>query len=137
MLRRKQMPAELQPAWEAFQAQAERVETARQALLSCLPVGRVEPAPIEVGLDLLRDELAEVEPVLADWRVPAVEERWQACREAMAEAVEAIPEAHHVAGTTGELEELLDAVADVVAPLDAWLEAERHWLRLRTRPVRA
>jgi hypothetical protein len=134
MFKRKQMPADLVPAWEAFQAQAERVEQARQALLSCLPVGRVEPAPIGVGLDLLRDELAAVEPQLGAWRVPAVEAHWAACRESFAEATEAIPEAREVAGTTGELEELLDAVGDVVAPLDAWHDAERHWLRLRVRP---
>jgi hypothetical protein len=133
MFKRKQMPPELAPAWEAFQAQAERIEKARQALLSCLPVGRVEPAPIAVGLDLLRDELAAVEPDLGAWRVAQVETRWQECRQAFTEAREAIPEALEVAATSGELEELLDAVGDVVAPLDAWHDAERHWLRLRVR----
>ncbi len=133
MLRRKQMPEELRPAWEAFQEQAERVEKARSALLSCLPVGRVEPAPIGVGLDLLRDEIAAVEPHMEVWRVPAVEADWQACRAAMKESVEAIPNAHHVAETTGELEELLEAIADVVEPLDAWHDAERNWLRQRVR----
>lgn len=133
MLRRKQMPPELLPAWEAFQQQAERVETARQALLGCLPVGRVEPAPVSVGLDLLRDEIAAVAPELERWRVPPVEEGWQACRASIDEATEAIPHAHEVAATTGELEELLDAVGDVVAPLDAWHDAERAWLRLRRR----
>jgi hypothetical protein len=133
MFKRKQMPPDLVPAWEAFQVQAERVEKARQALLSCLPVGRVEPAPIAVGLDLLHDELAAVEPDLPDWRVAAVEAQWQECRASFAEAREAIPEAREVAATTGELEELLDAVGDVVAPLDAWHDAERHWLRLRVR----
>lgn len=133
MRRRKQMPSDLAPAWAAFQAQAERVEQARAALLSCLPVGRVEPAPIAVGLDLLHDELDAVAPDLGAWRVPPVEGHWTACRAALDEAVEAIPEAHEVAATTGELEELLDAVGDVVAPLDAWHDAERHWLRLRIR----
>jgi hypothetical protein len=133
MFKRKQMPPALVPAWEAFQAQAERVESARRALLSCLPVGRVEPAPIAVGLDLLGDELAAVEPHLDEWRVEPVEPQWQACVAAFAEAREAIPEAREVAATTGELEELLDAVGDVVEPLDAWHDAERHWLRLRVR----
>jgi hypothetical protein len=134
MLRRKRMPADLTPAWETFQAQAERVEAARQALLRCLPVGRVEPAPVGLGLDLLRDELADVAHQLAQWRIPQLEVHWVACVDAFAEAVDAIPEAHEVAGTTAELEELLDAVAGVVAPLDAWHDAERAWLRLRVRP---
>lgn len=133
MLRRKRMPEHLVPAWEAFQVQAERVEQARRALLGCLPVGRVDPAPVPVGLDLLADELRAVLPDLDAWKVPEVAERWAACRAAMDEALEAVPEARAVSSATGELEEMLDAVGEVVEPLDAWHDAERHWLRLRVR----
>lgn len=128
------MPADLAPAWAAFQSQAERVERARSALLSCLPVGRVEPAPVPVGLDLLDDELRAVMGELEAWRVAQLPQLWVACRDAIVEAMDAIPNARTVAAQTSELEELLDAVGDVVAPLDAWHEAERAWLRLRTRP---
>lgn len=127
------MPPELQPAWDAFQAQAERVEAARQALLGCLPVGRIDPAPVPVGLDLVRDELAAVGAVLEHWRVPPMEAAWQACRRAVDEALGAVPEARAVSAETGELEELLDAVGGVVEPLDAWHEAEVAWLRQRRR----
>lgn len=132
MWRRKQIPPELRPAWEAFQSQAERVERARQALLGCLPVGRVDPVPVPVGLDLLRDEVQAVRAELGAWRTGAVETQWQACAAALDEAVQAIPAARRVAEATGELEELLDAVGEVVEPLDAWHDAERHWLSLRT-----
>jgi len=127
------MPAHLIGAWEAFAGQAERVEAGRQVLLGCLPVGRVDPAPVPVGLDLLRDELAAVARELGAWRVPEVEGEWHAVRQATALAASAIPEAGRVAAATSELEQLLDAVGDVVAPLDAWGEAERAWLRLRRR----
>jgi len=127
------MPVRLVGAWEAFAGQAERVEAGRQALLRCLPVGRVDPAPVPVGLDLLRDELAAVDSELGTWRVPEVEAEWRAVRQATALAASAIPEAVRVAAATSELEQLLDAVGDVVAPLDAWGEAERAWLRLRRR----
>lgn len=127
------MPAELKPAWQEFQAQAAQVEAAREALLGCLPVGRVDPAPVPVGLDLLRDELAAVMARLHAWRVPAVEEAWQACHSAVDEAAAAIPEARRVSASTAELEEMLDAVSGVVAPLDAWHDAWRGWLRLRER----
>ena len=134
MLRRKTMPADLQPAWEAFSAQAERVQTARRVVLSCLPVGRVEPAPVAVGLDLLADEITAVAGDLSAWSVPEVERQWQRCRDAIAEALAAIPKAKEVAASTGELEELLGAVSDVLEPLgDAFGEAERHWLSLRRR----
>lgn len=127
------MPKPLVVPWERFQAQAERVERARQALLGCLPVGRVDPAPVPVGLDLLHDELRVVRAELGAWRVEPVDARWEACRDGIDEALAAVPEARRIAASTTELEELLDAVGQCVAPLDAWRDAERSWLRLRVR----
>ena len=136
MFRRKTMPPQLRPAHAAFEAQAGRVEGARQALLSCLPVGRVDPAPVPVGLDLLRDELTAVRAELGAWRVPEVEREWLACRTAVEEAFAGFDEAHRVATGSTELEQLLEAVGDVVEPLDAWADAERAWLALRVRAPR-
>lgn len=130
------MPAALQQPWEVFRAQAERVEAARHALLGCLPIGRVDPAPVPVGLDTLEAELAGVAGELDAWRVDQVEQAWQRCRAAVEEAAAAVPVARRVVARTGELEELLDAVTTVVEPLDAWHEAEAAWLRLRRRARR-
>lgn len=130
---RKRMPPDLQPAWEVFQQQAERVEAARQTLLGCLPVGRVDPAPVPVGLDVLDDELAAVAAEMDRWRRPEVADHWQACHDATKEARDAVTDARRVAATSEELEDLLEAISDVVEPLDAWADAERAWLRLRTR----
>lgn len=125
------MPERLLPAWEAFHTQAERVEAARRGLLSCLPVGRVDPAPVPVGLELLRDELTDVAAQLHRWRTEEVADTWRGCREAVAESLRAVDHAHRTATTTTELEEVLGAVGAVVEPLDAWADAERRWLRLR------
>lgn len=134
MFRRKTIPEPLRPAYEAFSTQAERVQAARRVVLSCLPVGRVTPAPVPVGLDLLRDEVAAVAEQMDAWRVPQVEEQWRRCRAALDEAAAALPAAHRIAATSGELEELLGAVSDVVEPLgDAWGGAEQHWQSLRRR----
>lgn len=133
MFRRKQLPDDLIDPWTAFEAQAQRVEDARQALLGCLPVGRVDPAPVPVGLDLLRDELLAVRGDLERWRTPPVEDAWQACRAAIAEALEHIEPARMTAEETDELEVLLEAVTDVVEPLDVWQDAEHAWRGLRTR----
>jgi hypothetical protein len=130
---RKTLPAHLQAPYAMFLAQAERVEAARKALLGCLPVGRVDPAPVPVGLELLRDELRAVMGELPAWRVGEVEPAWQAVAAAVRESEEAVDEAARVASTTTELEELLGAVGEVVEPLDAWGDAERVWLRLRRR----
>ncbi len=133
MLRRKQMPAHLAAPWAAFTAQATRVEDARRALLGCLPVGRVDPAPIPLGLDLLRDELLAVLPELDAWLVPQVESQWLACRTAMTESLDHIEATRETASRTDELEILLGAVAEVVEPLDVWQDAELRWRSLRRR----
>lgn len=133
MFRRRTIPEHLAAPHAAFTAQAHRVEAARQALLGCLPIGRVDPAPVPVGLDLLAEELDAVAGDLDAWRVPAVEQAWQDCRKAVDEARGAIPEARQVAASTGELEDMLDAVSGVVEPLDAWHDAERAWLAQRRR----
>ena len=134
MIRRKTMPPALASAWDAFVADADRVQTARGVVLSCLPVGRVEPAPVPVGLDVLAVELAAVRAGMGSWRRAEVEQAWQACQESITQALAAIPAAKHVAETSSELEELLGAVSDVVEPLgDAFQAAERHWRSLRRR----
>ncbi|HSJ45574.1 MAG TPA: hypothetical protein VK923_12895 [Euzebyales bacterium] len=127
------MPAHLSAPWAAFAAQAQRVEDARQALLGCLPVGRVDPVPIPVGLDLLRDELRAVEGEVGAWHVAEVEPQWRACRAAITEALAHIEPTRATALGTDELEVLLEAVTDVIEPLDVWQDAERHWRSLRTR----
>lgn len=137
MLSRKVMPERLTGAWAAFAEQAQRVEAARLALLRCLPVGRVDPAPVPVGLELVRDELRAVAWELDAWRVPEVEAEWHAVGEAVADADAAVDGALRVATSTRELEQLLEAVGEVVEPLDAWSRAERAWLRQRVRAGRA
>ena len=109
------------------------MENARQALLGCLPVGRVDPAPIPVGLDLLRDELLAVRSELERWRAAPVEEQWRACSDAIDEALDHVEPTRQTAERTSELEVLLDAITDVVLPLDVWQDAEHAWRALRTR----
>ena len=132
MFRRRRLPEPLVAPFAAFSAQVERLEAARSALMSCLPVGRVDPAPVPVGLDLLRDTIDELAGELAAWRVPEVEEAWQACRAALEESRGHIPTALRVAERSGELEELLGAVEDVDEPLGhAFGQAERAFAALR------
>ncbi len=124
-------PEHLQAPLAAFEEQVERVANARRALLSCLPVGRSERAPVSVGLDLLADELADVRAQMPAWKVDEVADAWRACRDALDAAAAAIPAAHALAASATELEPLLQAVTAVVEPLEAWADAERAWRRLR------
>lgn len=133
MFRRKRMPSGLVEPWEAFQAQAERVERGRQALLGCLPVGRVEPAPVTVGLDVLRDELRAVAAELDEWKVDQVADEWEACAASVDRALGFIERARDIIAATDEMDHIIAQVGKVVGTLDAWHDAERRWLSLRTR----
>ncbi|MDX1659084.1 MAG: hypothetical protein R3343_09720 [Nitriliruptorales bacterium] len=116
-------------AWRAFLDCAEVVEGGRRLLLSTLPTGRVEPAPIGVGIEAMRKAIADADGWMDRWKVDELEDAWDECREGLQESEAALGELEHTAATTSELEELLEAVENVVAPLDAFADAEREWRR--------
>lgn len=130
-LRRKRepLPDDLLPAWQAFLDCAAVIEGGRRTLLGTLPVGRVEHTPIGLGVDAMAAALDDAEGWMDGWRVDVLEEDWQECLDAMQESRGNLDEVRAVAAETDELEELQEAVADVIAPLDAFADAEQTWRR--------
>jgi hypothetical protein len=127
ILRRPALPDERHPAWQAFVDCADLIEGARRLLLGTLPAGRVEPAPIGVGLDAVARAIDDVREWMGRWHLDELHDEWAECDAALDESAAAIADAREVAATTGELEELLGALEEVVAPLDAFADAERAW----------
>lgn len=127
--RKPDLPPELHDAWWAFLDCAEVIEGGRRILLGTLPTGRVEPAPVAVGVDALRRALEDARVWMDRWRIDELGDEWGDCHEAMDESESNLDMVLEVAATTGELEELLGAVEEVVAPLDAFADAEREWRR--------
>jgi hypothetical protein len=128
--RRPPLPDDLHVAWWSFVDCAEVVEGGRRRLLATLPAGRVEPAPVGVGLDAVTAATADARAWMPRWReLPGLEEAWRGCAAALDEADAAVPAARAVAASTGELEELLGVVQEVIDPLDAFANAERAWRR--------
>lgn len=127
--RKPPLPPELEPAWRAFLDCAQVIESGRRVLLSTLPTGRIEPAPIAVGLDAVAAAIDDARQWMPAWQVDLVAPEWQDCHDALDEAEGNLDEVRTVAAETSELEELLEAVTDVVAPLDAFADAERAWRR--------
>jgi hypothetical protein len=129
--RRPPLPDELEPAWLAFQHCADLVARGNRSLVATLPAGRVEPAPVGRGLDAIARCLVDARAAMPDWRAPEMEEPWGACQRALDAAEHALPAARAAAGDVGELDALLVAVDDVIAPLAAFADAERAWRRYR------
>ena len=137
--RRPELPDDLHGAWWSFLDCAQAIEAGRRVLLGTLPTGRVEPAPVAVGVDALRRALEDVRAWMPDWRLPEIEQDWADCTAALDEADANLDALLQVAADTSELEELLEATGEVVAPLDAFADAEqafrRQWRVPRDRPA--
>ena len=127
--RKPELPADLNEAWRAFLDCAEVIEGGRRVLLGVLPTGRVQPAPMTVGTDAVRRSIADARDWMPRWQVDAVAAEWQDCLDALDEAERGCVAVDEVAASTDELGEVLDAVQDVIEPLDVFADAERAWRR--------
>lgn len=123
------LPADLVPAWRAFLDCADVLEGGRRTLVGTMPVGRVEPTPVGLGVDAMEAALADARGWMAAWRLDELADDWADCMAAMDEAEQGLTEVREVAASTSELEELQEAVMDVVAPLDVFADAERTFRR--------
>lgn len=123
------LPEAHHDAWRAFLDCAEVIEGGRRLLLGTLPTGRVEPAPIGVGVDALERAIADARGWMDGWKLPELEAEWEDCHDALDQAEAGLDEVRATAAATSELEELLEAVQDVIEPLDAFADAEREWRR--------
>lgn len=130
MFRRKpDLPDTHQAAWWAFLDCADVIEGGRRVLLGTLPTGRVEPAPIAVGTDAVRQAVTDARTWMPAWRLAEIEPEWQDCARALDEAERGADEIDEVAASTRELEELLEACQSVIDPLDTFADAERAFRR--------
>lgn len=132
--RKPDLPPDLHESWWAFLDCAQTIEAGRRVLLGTLPTGRVEPAPVAVGVEAMERALADCAGWMPAWKLPELADDWEDCQTAMTEARQHLDEVLEVAASTSELEELLEAVGDVVAPLDAFADAEQAWRRLWRPP---
>lgn len=127
--RKPPLPDAYHDAWWAFLDCAEVIEGGRRLLLGTLPTGRVEPAPIGAGIDALVRAVDDARGWMERWKLDELRDEWDDCHAALDESQANTDTVREVAATTRELEELLGAVEEVVAPLDAFADAERAWRR--------
>lgn len=129
--RRPDLPDLHADAWRSFLDCAQVIESGRRVLLGTLPTGRVEPAPIGVGVEAIESAIHDARGWMPVWKLADDDLRheWDLCQSALDTAAESCAGLREVAADTDELEVLLDAVGAVVEPLDAFADAETVWRR--------
>lgn len=110
---------------EAFGVLAERLDAAQRGLLAVVPTYRDPGLPLAQGLAELERGLSDVGELMPTWRTERTGELWEVCRRALDEAS---GEAERLRLETAELsfEALQGRVHDVIAPLEAFADAERE-----------
>jgi hypothetical protein len=125
---RRRDPGEL-----AFEAVATHVEAAKEALLAAVPGPRRPPAPLAPALAIFEEEIRRARASLEGWGGAATGEIRATCEAALDEAARR-GEWLRLEAPTLDFESLVIVLGDLLAPLDAFVDAERALRGRRPRP---
>ena len=136
MIRRKELPPDLQPAFRAFSDVVGAIEPAKAAVADVLPGSRLPGRPLRDALAEFGAGIACAQARMDGWRRPEVEAEWQACTDALMLATErAAAIAGHEDDPEG-FERLLWTVQGLIEALDPFVDAAERFRSLRIRQKR-
>jgi hypothetical protein len=136
VIRRKELPPELRPAFLAFSEVVDAIEPAKAAVAEVLPGTRLPGRPLNDALAEYRAGIEGARAGMDGWRRPEVEAEWQACSAALSLAV---ARSRALAGQEEDpegFEGLLWTVQGLIEALDPFVGAAERFRNLRVRPKR-
>ena len=134
---KKELPPELEPAFQAFTRVVEAIEPAKAAVADVLPGTRLPGRPLRDALAEYRAGIERAGRGMAGWRRPEVDEEWRACAAGL-EAAEGRSAALLGREEDPEgFEALLGTVQGLIEPLDPFVAAAERFRSLRRRPRRS
>lgn len=137
MIRRKEVPPELQPAFRAFSDVLEAIEPAKAAVADVLPGARLPGRPLNDALVEYRAGIDRGRAGMEAWRRPELEAEWQACSAGLRLAADrAATLVGHEEDPEG-FEALLGTVQALIEPLDPFVAAAERFRSLRVRSRRS
>ena len=137
VFRRKRLPAELQGSYDAFLLLVEPLERAKAALTESVPSTRLPGRPLAETLLEFEEGLREVREGMPAWRVPEVESAWLAAETGLEDALDMAERLRLQAEIPVGFEALIGTIQDLLAPLEAFEDAEARFRALRVSgPVR-
>jgi hypothetical protein len=133
MFRRKRLPDDLAPAFDAFGRVLEELEPAKADLIDVVPSSRLPGRPLDDALRGFVARLVRVEALMPTWRRPELTPVWSACADgvaaARADASSIIDEGRELSG----FGDLLGIVEGLLDRLEPFAEAEARFEELRRR----
>ena len=136
MIRRKELPQELRPAFNAFSEVVEAIEPSKAAVADVLPGTRLPGRPLNDALVEYREGIERAQAAMGGWRRPEVEAEWQACAAGLDMAADRAARLVRHQDDPAGFEGLLGTVQALIEPLDPFVAAAERFRSLRVRPRR-
>jgi hypothetical protein len=137
VIRRKELPPELQPAFGAFLEVVDAIEPAKAGVADVLPGTRLPGRPLNDALIEYRAGIDRARDGMDGWRRPEVEAEWQACTAALDLAVARSEALTGQEDDPEGFEGLLWTVQGLIEVLDPFVAAAERFRSLRVRPQRS
>lgn len=131
MFRRRRLPGALQAAHESFLATLEPLERGKAALTESVPGARLPGRPLAETLVEFEDGLRQAAARMPGWRIPELEEAWLAAEAALVRCGAMSERLRLEADMPEGFEALIGTIGDLMAPLDAFGQAEERFRSLR------
>jgi hypothetical protein len=131
VLRRKRVPPELLPARRGFAAIMENVDRAHAALTEAAPSTRFAGRPLPDALVDFEEALRSAQARMETWRRPELEPEWERCSEALRSSLALAERLRVEAPDIPGFETLIGTIDSLVAPLEAFEDADERFRALR------
>ena len=135
MLRRRRLPPDLQPAFDAFAGVMACVERGSAALTESVPSTRFAGRPLAETLLEFEEALDEAAAGMAAWRRPEVEDAWVRADTGLRTARRRAESVRTEAPDPGGFEGLIGLIGDLLAPLEVFADAAEAFEGRRRRGV--
>jgi len=131
VFRRKRLPAELAPSYEAFEGVLGKIEPAKRALTEVMPTTRLPGRPLPDALAEFEERLAAARAAMPAWRRPEMDPEWTACAAGIDEALGRARRLREDAPDLGGFEGLIWTVENLLDPLEPFEAAAERFRSLR------
>jgi hypothetical protein len=128
---RRRLPAHLDAPYAAFAVTLIAIGRAKDALLASVPTTRIAGRPLAASLVDFESALADAASTMGAWHDAHVDAAWRSAADGLA-AARALAERVRLEAEMPEgFEALVGTIGDLLAPLDAFEEAEERFRALR------